>query len=118
MLLRNTGHNLIPGHRQKLQAGRGIRNNDDTKIQLVPFQLFTNGHRAFLIKVNIQMRIEMLEAGENLWEQIGTNHRRNTDFDSSLLQLLVIINLQNSIINTAESQLYAIKKNMSLRSKG
>ena len=53
----------------------------------------------------------MLEARENLREQIGTNHGRNTNFDSSLLQLFVIINLQNGIVNTAESQLYAIKKN-------
>ena len=57
----------------------------------------------------------MLEAGENLREQIGTNHGRNTDFDSTFLELLVIINLQNSIINAAESQLYAVKENMPLR---
>ena len=63
------------------------------------------------------MRVSLLEVCKNHGEEVSPNHWRNTDFDGTLLQLLVVVDFQYSILNIAEGQLDSGEEYGALRSE-
>ena len=95
----------------------GTGDDDDAEVQFIAFQLFTNGHGAFFMHEDFQMGVAALETGEDFGEEIGTHHGRDADFNGTLLQLLVIIDLKDGVLNVAQSQFHAVEKDGSFWGK-
>ena len=94
-------------HGQRLQARRCIGEDDDAKVQLIALELLADAHRAFFVEIDVEMRVFLLEAGENLGEEVGTNHRRDADLDRAFLQLFVIVDFEHGVLDIAQCKLNA-----------
>ena len=100
-VLRYTADNLTASHWKQLQIRRCIGNDDDAEVQLVTFKLFADGDGSFLVQIDIEMRITALKAREDFRKEVGTHHRRNTDLDRALLELLVVVDFEHGILYVA-----------------
>ena len=56
------------------------------------------------------MRVFLLEAGENLGEEVGADHRRDADLDRAFLQLLVVVDFEHGVLDIAQRKLNAGQK--------
>ena len=67
---------------------------------------------------DFQMGVALLEAGEDLGEEVGAHHGGNADLDGALLQLLVVVDLQHCVLDVAQGQLDTVEEDGSLRGQG
>ena len=109
-VLGHAADDLTACHRQELQIGRGLGNDDDAEVELITLQLFADGDRTLLVEVDVEMRVAPLKAGEDLGKQICAHHRRDADFDRPLQQLLVVVDLENGILYVAQRHFDALQK--------
>ena len=70
------------------------------------------------MEIDIEVGIAALETGEDLWEEIGAHHRRNTNFNRSFLELLVVVHLEHGILYVAQCYLDALQKDCALGREG
>ena len=64
------------------------------------------------------MGVFLLEAGEDLREKIGTHHRGDAYLDCAFLELLVVVDLEDSVLDIAQGELDAVEENSTLRRQG
>ena len=64
------------------------------------------------------MGVPALKTGKNPGEQVGAHHRRNADFNGSLLQLLVVVDFEYGILYIAQGKFYAVQKDGTFRRQG
>lgn len=67
---------------------------------------------------DFQMRVALLEAGEDFGEEVGSHHGGDADLDGALLELLVVVDLQHSILDVPQGQFDAVEEDCSLRGQG
>ena len=110
VLLGQARDDLALRHGKRLQARRRVGEDDDAEVQLIAFELFADAHGAFFIEIDVEMRVFLLEAGENLGEEVGADHRRDADLDRAFLQLLVIVDFEHGVLDIAQRKLDAGQK--------
>ena len=70
------------------------------------------------MQIDIEMRITALKAREDFRKEVGTHHRRNTDLDRALLELLVVVDFEHGILYVAQRNLDASEKDRTFGCKG
>ena len=94
----HAGDNLARSHWQELQVVRGAGDDDDAEIKLIALELFANRHGALLVQVDVEVGVFFLEAGEDFREKIGAHHRGDANLDCAFLELLVVVDLEDSVL--------------------
>ena len=111
---RHAGDKLGAGHREGIQRGGNVRQDDDAEVQFPGFEVFPDGHRAFLVKADGKPGIGFLEIRADAREQIGADHRRNADADVAFGKVFVIVQLAHGVVQDVEGILDAAQENLAL----
>ena len=63
----------------------------------------------------VEVGVAALEAREDAREEVGAHHRRHADLDGSLLELLVVVDLQHGVLDVAQRELDSVEEDGALR---
>jgi len=64
------------------------------------------------------MRMYVTEAGKNFREEVRAHHRRDSDFNCTLLQLFVVVDFLNCVIDIAQRDFDSLEKNFNFGRQG